>query len=79
MSHSLLYVSLYLYSWDLLVTFFLTFALYVLDFLKVGQTDVTITCFWLYGSFISVARTTLVNMMLKVLWDLGRRHWEFGS
>lgn len=53
--HSLLYVSLYLYHWDLPVTFFLTLErvfFNILDFPKVGQTDVIISSFWLHSSCI---------------------------
>ena len=43
-----------------------------LHFLEVGQTHVTVICFWLHCSFISAAQTTLLNMMLTRLRDLGR-------
>lgn len=73
MSHSLLYVSSYLYPWDLSVIVS-TFGFYILAFLKLGQTHVTITCFWLPGSFILADQTTLINMVLTGFWDLGRRY-----
>ena len=73
MSHSLLYGSSCLYPWDLSVIFS-TFGFYILAVLKVGQTHVTVTCFWLHGSFILAAQTTLINMVLTGLWDLGRRY-----